>query len=90
MLTVSAPAKINLTLEVLSKREDGFHEIRSIIQTIDLCDKLIIESGPDITFRCDMPGWDAGKSLVSRAVSLFQETTGCSEGVTVTVGKRDP
>jgi hypothetical protein len=36
MLTLKAPAKINLTLEVLGKRTDGFHEIRSVLQTIDL------------------------------------------------------
>ena len=40
MLTVLAPAKINLTLEVLAKRQDGFHEIRSVIQTVNLCDGL--------------------------------------------------
>jgi len=40
MLTVLAPAKLNLTLEVLAKRPDGFHEIRSVIQTINLCDSL--------------------------------------------------
>ena len=36
MLTVKAPAKINLTLEVLGKRPDGYHEIRSVLQTLDL------------------------------------------------------
>jgi 4-diphosphocytidyl-2-C-methyl-D-erythritol kinase len=40
MLTVSAPAKINLTLEVLGKRADGFHEIRSVMQSVGLCDVL--------------------------------------------------
>ncbi|MFC1870391.1 4-diphosphocytidyl-2C-methyl-D-erythritol kinase, partial [Chloroflexota bacterium] len=38
MLTIQAPAKINLTLEVLAKRQDGFHEIRSVMQAINLCD----------------------------------------------------
>jgi len=40
-----APAKINWTLEVLGRREDGYHEIRSVMQTIDLCDELIVEEG---------------------------------------------
>ena len=42
MMTATAPAKLNLTLEVLKKRADGFHEIRSVVQTIDFCDKLQI------------------------------------------------
>ena len=42
MLTIEAPAKINLTLEVLGKRPDGYHEIRSVIQTINFCDSLQI------------------------------------------------
>ncbi len=90
MLTVSAPAKINLTLEVLSRRSDGFHEIRSVIQTIDLCDRLHFESAEEITFTSDMQEWDAGQSLVSRAVTLFREATGCFKGVAVRVEKRIP
>jgi len=90
MLTVSAPAKINLTLEVLSRRSDGFHEIRSVIQTIDLCDRLHFESAEEITFTSDMQEWDAGQSLVSRAMTLFREATGCFKGVAVRVEKRIP
>lgn len=40
-----APAKINWTLEVLGKRDDGYHEIRSVMQTIDLCDEVVVERG---------------------------------------------
>ncbi len=89
-LKVKAPAKINLTLEVLSKRDDGYHEIRSVIQTIDLCDIITIDSGEGGSFQSDIPEWDAGKSLISRAVDLFRETTGCSKGVSITVEKHIP
>ncbi len=89
-LTLRAPAKINLTLEVLSKRSDGYHEIRSVIQTIDLCDIITIDEGEAISFRSETKGWDAGKSLVSRAVYLFQETTGFPGGVLITVEKKIP
>ena len=41
-ITVNCPAKINLTLEIVNKREDGFHNIKSIMQTISLYDTLII------------------------------------------------
>jgi 4-diphosphocytidyl-2-C-methyl-D-erythritol kinase len=90
MLTVLAPAKVNLTLEVLSKRPDGFHEIRSVIQTIDLCDSLGFQSSQNVTFKSDMPDWVAEESLVSKVVTLLQQTTGCSKGVVIEVKKRIP
>ena len=90
MLTVLAPAKINLTLEVLGKRPDGFHEIRSVIQAIDLCDSLHLELSHRVTLKSDMPGWVAEESLVSKAVTLLQQATGCSKGVTIEVAKRIP
>ena len=90
MLTVLAPAKLNLTLEVLTKRQDGFHEIRSIIQTINLCDSLHFQLSPNIEFKCDVPNWIPEESLVSRAASLLLETTGCAKGVTIEISKRIP
>ena len=110
MLTLKAPAKINLTLEVLGKRSDGFrqkgvqpegfrqkgaqpegfHEIRSVLQTIDLCDTLHLEVGRGISLQCDMPGWSADKSLVSKTVNLLRETTGCTKGAKISIEKRIP
>ncbi|MFC1982956.1 4-(cytidine 5'-diphospho)-2-C-methyl-D-erythritol kinase [Chloroflexota bacterium] len=90
MLTVQAPAKLNLTLEVLGKRPDGFHEIRSVMQTISLCDSLRFQSSRELVFKSSMTDWDAQKSLVSRAASLLQETAGCHEGATIEVVKRIP
>ena len=90
MLTVLAPAKLNLTLEVLAKRPDGFHEIRSVIQTVNLCDSLRFQLSQNIGFQSDMPNWIAEESLVSKAVSLLQEATGGAKGVTIEVSKRIP
>jgi 4-diphosphocytidyl-2-C-methyl-D-erythritol kinase len=90
MLTVRAPAKINLTLEVLGKRPDGFHEIRSIAQSIDLCDALRFENGEGISFQCDMKGWKAEKSLASKAADLMREYGGSSRGALITIEKRIP
>ena len=90
MLTVLAPAKINLTLEVLAKRKDGFHEIRSVIQAINLCDSLHFRSSRDIEFKSSSAGWIPEKSLVSRAVVLIQEAIGCSKGAMIEVEKRIP
>jgi 4-diphosphocytidyl-2-C-methyl-D-erythritol kinase len=90
MVTVKAPAKINLTLEVLCKRPDGYHEIRSVLQAIDLYDTLHIEAGKGISFKCDMEEWSAGKSLVSRTVSLLQEAAGCNKGAEIKIEKHIP
>lgn len=45
-MTVKAPAKINLYLDVLGKRSDGYHNIRSVMQTVDLCDEISVELDP--------------------------------------------
>jgi len=90
MLTILAPAKLNLTLEVLAERPDGFHEIRSVAQTINLCDRLRFQLSENIKFTSADPGWIPEESLVSKATRLLQETTGCSQGVTIEVDKRIP
>ena len=90
MLTVLAPAKINLTLEVLAKRQDGFHEIRSVIQTVNLCDGLRFRLSQNIEFKCSLPDWTPEESLVSKAVSLLQEATECSKGAAIEISKCIP
>ena len=90
MIKVTAPAKINLTLEVMGKRSDGFHEIRSIMQMINLCDRLSFQAGDKLEFKSNSPGWVAEKSLIAKAARLLQETTGCSLGAVITVEKHIP
>jgi len=90
VLTLKAPAKLNLTLEVLAKRQDDFHEIRSVIQTINLCDSLRFQPSRNIEYHSNQPNWLPEESLVSRAVSLIQQVTGCAKGATLKVNKRIP
>jgi 4-diphosphocytidyl-2-C-methyl-D-erythritol kinase len=90
VITISAPAKINLTLEVLGKRDDGYHEIRSVIQTISLCDNLIFEPANSLEFKSDSAEWAAEKSLVSKVAMLLQPTVSHSHGATIGVKKRIP
>jgi len=90
MLTVLAPAKLNLTLEVLAQRPDGFHEICSVIQTINLCDSLRFQLSRNIEFKSSMPDLIPEDSLVSKATSLLRQVTGCSNGATIEVTKRIP
>ena len=90
MLTIEAPAKLNLTLEVLGKRPDSYHEIRSVIQTIGLCDRLYFQAGNRTEFKSGTPEWIAKESLITKAVSLLREVTGCAAGVNIEVDKHVP
>jgi 4-diphosphocytidyl-2-C-methyl-D-erythritol kinase len=90
LITLKAPAKINLTLEVIGKRPDGYHEIRSVFQSIDLFDTLHFTGAGDISFRCDLPGWSAVKSLVSKAAKLLLDSTGYKRGAEIKLEKRIP
>ncbi|MDD5127601.1 MAG: 4-(cytidine 5'-diphospho)-2-C-methyl-D-erythritol kinase [Dehalococcoidales bacterium] len=90
MLTLSAPAKINLTLEVLGKRADGYHEIRSVLQTITLCDRLTFAQDSRLTISSNLSEWNAGQSLVSKAVALLQNYTGTKHGASINVEKHIP
>jgi 4-diphosphocytidyl-2-C-methyl-D-erythritol kinase len=90
MLTIEAPAKINLTLEVLSKRTDGYHEIRSVIQTLTFCDTLQITPRKDLQYKSNKSGWCGEQSLVAKAAQLLQATTGCKAGASIKVKKRLP
>ena len=90
MLTIQAPAKLNLTLEVLNKRPDGYHEIRSIVQTVSLYDTIEFELSDSIQYSSDLAEWDAQKSLVSKAISLLQKTTENKGGASIRVSKRIP
>ena len=90
MLTVPAPAKINLTLEVLAKRGDGFHEVRSVMQAVSLRDRLHFRPSREVVLKSNMPGWIAQESLVAKTVSLVQETTGCARGAEIEIEKQIP
>ncbi len=88
MLTVYAPAKVNLVLEVLGK-DNGYHRIRSVVQSIDLCDVLNLELDKEIRFECDEPRLRRD-NLVTRAVSLFKESTKCDLGARIELRKHIP
>ena len=71
VLTLQAPAKLNLTLEVLDEHQNGFHEIRSVVQTIDLCDGSHFQLRQSMEFKPDALEWAPGESLASKAFSLL-------------------
>jgi 4-diphosphocytidyl-2-C-methyl-D-erythritol kinase len=85
-----ACAKINLTLEVLDRRDDGYHEITSVVQAIDLCDTLHFRLEEHIHLACDIPELVSPHNLAFRAVRLLQDTTGSRLGVSVLLEKGIP
>jgi 4-diphosphocytidyl-2-C-methyl-D-erythritol kinase len=89
-MIAAAPAKLNLTLEVLNKRPDGFHEIRSVVQTISFGDRITISPCPHLEIRCSRPGWSASKSLISKTINLLKNSTGTSQGALIEIDKRIP
>jgi 4-diphosphocytidyl-2-C-methyl-D-erythritol kinase len=90
MLMIEAPAKINLTLEVLGKRTDGYHEIRSVIQTLSFCDSLQITPGKEVEFKGNIPEWSSERSLVIKAVESLRKATGSVKGAKIKIKKRIP
>jgi 4-diphosphocytidyl-2-C-methyl-D-erythritol kinase len=88
MLTVHAPAKVNLVLEVLA-RHDGYHDICSIVQTIDLCDTLTFEPSRDVSFTCSEPSL-MQDNLMPRAAHLLQERRHVDGGALIHLEKRIP
>jgi 4-diphosphocytidyl-2-C-methyl-D-erythritol kinase len=66
-----AHAKVNLFLRVLGRREDGFHEIETLMAPITLCDSLEIERANKFDFHCDEPALASEDNLVVRAAHLF-------------------
>ena len=88
MLTVYAPAKINLVLEVLGKHGD-YHRISSIVQSIDLCDVLNFQLDEEVCFECDEPSLRRD-NLVTRAATLLKESAKCSRGARIGLRKHIP
>jgi 4-diphosphocytidyl-2-C-methyl-D-erythritol kinase len=89
-----APAKINLSLEIKGRREDGFHEIESLITPISLSDRLTIErskSAGGVQFSCDDSSLSNGDdNLVVRAANLFRKATKIESGMAIFLEKKIP
>ena len=91
-LRLRAPAKLNLFLEVLGKRPDGYHEIRSIFHTISLCDEIEVEERNEgIHLECSDPSLPADeRNLAWRAADLMRKRAKTATGVAVRLVKRIP
>lgn len=89
-LKIHAYAKVNLTLEVLGRRTDGHHEVRTVLQTIDLADTLHITPWDRISLRCSDPELDGPDNLVCKAAEALRQETGRSRGADIHLEKRIP
>src|SRR5207237_3558003 len=92
VMQVLAPAKINLSLRILGRRDDGFHEIETVIAPISICDELKIDKDKlGIEFRCDDPSVpQGGDNLVVRAANAFFASTKLKPAISIELRKKVP
>ena len=93
MIYQKAYAKVNIGLDVLRRRPDGYHELKMIMQTVDICDDLTFEkeSEPGIRLRIDGADLPTDENnLIYRAAALLMEEKKIREGVAITLTKRIP
>jgi 4-diphosphocytidyl-2-C-methyl-D-erythritol kinase len=90
-MVLRTSAKVNLALEVLGRRPDGYHELSTVLQAVDLFDRLTVETAEAITLETSDPALptDDG-NLVVRAARLLRETAGVEAGARIVLDKRIP
>jgi len=93
LISIAAPAKINLSLRILGKRPDGFHELETLMAPIQLADMLEISHGvgKGITLTCNDPELSTGEdNLCVKAARAFLMATGLEHGIAITLLKKIP
>jgi 4-diphosphocytidyl-2-C-methyl-D-erythritol kinase len=92
-LKCNSYAKLNLYLEVLNKRKDGFHNIRTIFERISLCDKIFLKSRPDGKIRITSPSKEIPKdktNLAFKSAKILKSALNIKEGVEIKIIKNIP
>ncbi len=91
ILTINAPAKINLGLQVLNKRSDGFHNINSFMARVPLFDKIKLESSDEFQFLCDTDlGIPNEKNLAYVAARILMDRLEINDGIKISLKKIIP
>jgi 4-diphosphocytidyl-2-C-methyl-D-erythritol kinase len=91
MLTFSSPAKINLFLRVLNRRDDGFHELASLFQAINLCDTIHFSLSDQDELTCTDPSLPTdGSNLIMKALQLFRNKTKLNFSIKIHLEKKIP
>ena len=91
-LTRQSPCKVNLLLNILGRRPDGFHELETVMQPVAVCDELQFNrGGQSIELTCNLPSLPVDSTnLVHRAAAAFLQAARRSEGVRIHLEKRIP
>jgi 4-diphosphocytidyl-2-C-methyl-D-erythritol kinase len=91
-ITIAAPAKINLSLDITGKLENGYHALDTIMQTISIEDKITLaKTGRQISVLCDHPQVPQGNgNICHKAAEAFFEKTALEGGVIITIDKNIP
>ncbi|MBI2166426.1 MAG: 4-(cytidine 5'-diphospho)-2-C-methyl-D-erythritol kinase [Chloroflexi bacterium] len=89
-LRVKAYAKVNLGLEVLGPRPDGYHEVVTVLQTVSLWDELSVEKAETISLECDDPTLSGPDNLVVRAADAVLQAWGQKAGARIVLNKHIP
>src|SRR5262249_13981075 len=91
MLTLLSPAKINLFLRILGKRPDGYHELASLFQAIDLADTIHFSLSDADHLTCTDPAIPVDRSnLIWKSVNLFRRKTGLNFHLKIHLEKKIP
>ena len=91
--TIPAYAKLNLTLDILGKRPDGYHELRMVMQTVSLCDDVTVTLTDGTGVVCRVAGAELPcdeRNLAVKAANAFCEALGYHGGIDITLTKRIP
>jgi 4-diphosphocytidyl-2-C-methyl-D-erythritol kinase len=90
-LQLSAAAKVNLALEILARRPDGYHEITTVMHAVDLSDRLVLEDSETLEVRTSAAGVPTDeRNLAYRAAAALREAAGLGRGARITLDKRIP
>lgn len=88
---LNAAAKVNLVLEVLGKRDDGYHELVTVMQAVDLSDRITLEDADLVELCSASPGVPVdGRNLAVKAATALRAAAGVTRGVRITLDKRIP
>jgi 4-diphosphocytidyl-2-C-methyl-D-erythritol kinase len=92
VLEKQSPCKVNLLLNILGRRPDGFHDLETVFHPVRVFDRLTFaRQGQGIELRCSAPGLPTdARNLVHRAAALFFEAAGIKDGVRIELDKRIP
>lgn len=91
MVKVLAPAKINFTLDITGRLENGYHTVDMVMQSVNLCDVVTVEKSQELTLTCNKDYIPCDSSNTAyKAVRLFEELTGTACNVSVNIEKHIP